>query len=232
MNTTNPTSLKVSVLDKDDLGNWYCAYDISGGGSDIHQLEFSSFGAFDQLFMIVGYNQAIVDTSNNNADSQLTASPRQASNVLHIYSYRSGEIKDLFSQEYSLMKVMDIDNDGYQEIVTIVDSKTGDEPSVNIIEYNAGIFYISQGETVAMDDSVLSYVNVQSGFIGTNQSALYLDGVREMVQQRLNCCFIRMEHCKAHGWKKELLTALIPGKQGICQWTWTAMMSLKFPSCI
>lgn len=30
-----------------------------------------------------------------------------------------------------------------------------------------------------MDDSVLSYVNVQSGFIGTNQSALYLDGVRE-----------------------------------------------------
>ncbi len=72
------------------------------------------------------------------------------------------------------MKVMDIDNDGYQEIVTIVDSKTGDEPSVNIIEYNAGIFYISQGETVAMDDSVLSYVNVQSGFIGTNQSERFI----------------------------------------------------------
>lgn len=179
VNTTNPTSLKVSVLDKDDLGNWYCAYDISGGGSDIHQLEFSSFGSFDQLFMIIGYNQAVADTGANNADTELVQSPRQASNILHIYSYRNGEIKDLFSQEYSLMKVMDIDNDGYQEIVTIVDSKTGDKPSVKIIEYNTGVFYLSQGETVAMDDSVLSYVNVQSGFIGTNQSALYLDGVKE-----------------------------------------------------
>ncbi|MDD6236004.1 MAG: hypothetical protein PUB00_01325 [Clostridiales bacterium] len=179
VNTTNPTSLKVSVLDKDDLGNWYCAYDISGGGSDIHQLEFSSFGSFDQLFMIIGYNQAIADTGVNNADSELAQPFRQASNILHIYSYRNGEIKDLFSQEYSLMKVMDIDNDGYQEIVTIVDSKTGDKPSVKIIEYNTGVFYLSQGETVAMDDSVLSYVNVQSGFIGTNQSALYLDGVKE-----------------------------------------------------
>ncbi len=212
-NTNTSTSLKVSILDKDESESWYCAYDISGGGSDIHQLEFSSFGAFDQLFMIIGYNQAVVENELSNAEAT-PSPPRRAENILHIYSYRDGEVKDLFTQEYSLMKVMDIDNDGYREIVTIMDSKAGDEPSVNIIEYHAGKFYLSQVERVALDNTILSYVNLQSGFIGANRSALYLDGIREDGTTTTELLFYKEGKLQSARLEKEVLDSIDTRKAG------------------
>lgn len=162
-NATPPGALRLSILDQQE-DRWVSTYEAAGEGNDVHQVDFSDFGTTDgSLFVVIGYSMT-----------------SESDNVLHIYRYQDGKITDLFSQPYSLMQVVDIDNDGCQEIVTVT-KMAGQNAQLNttranVIKYQNGVFQII--DSVDMDAGVTSYVNVKVGFVGNNVSALYLDGLK------------------------------------------------------
>lgn len=163
VNVSNTAALTVSVLDKED-GEWVPVYDIAAAGSDVDQVAFSSFGTQNNMFIIIGY-----------------ALTSETDKVLHIYRYRDGIMQDLFNCPYSLFEVVDIDDNGYPELVTLspaVTDKGGQitAAKANVIRYQNGGFVTS--DSVDMDSSITSYVNIQTGYIGSRQTALYLDGMK------------------------------------------------------
>ncbi len=158
-NTTKPASLRISILDQQEE-RWVSTYEAAAEGTDVHQVDFSNFSTTDSMFIIIGYTMT-----------------SEQDNVMHIYRYREGKIVDLYSQPYSLMQLVDIDNDGYQEIVALTAvSGQVNTTSANVIKYRNGGFEIV--DTVEMDAEVTSYLNVKTGFVGNNVSALYLDGMK------------------------------------------------------
>lgn len=158
-NTTKPASLRISILDQQEE-RWVSTYEAAAEGTDVHQVDFSNFSTTDSMFIIIGYTMT-----------------SEQDNVMHIYRYREGKIIDLYSQPYSLMQLVDIDNDGYQEIVALTAvSGQVNTTSANVIKYRNGGFEIV--DTVEMDAEVTSYLNVKTGFVGNNVSALYLDGMK------------------------------------------------------
>ena len=158
-NTTKPGSLRISILDQQE-DRWVSTYEAAAEGTDVHQVDFSNFSTTDSMFIIIGYTMT-----------------SEQDNVMHIYRYREGKIIDLYSQPYSLMQLVDIDNDGYQEIVALTAvSGQVSTTSANVIKYKNGGFEIV--DTVEMDAEVTSYLNVETGFVGNNVSALYLDGMK------------------------------------------------------
>lgn len=161
-NTTKPASLRLSILDQQE-NRWISTYEAAAEGTDIHQVDFSNFSTTDSMFIIIGYTMT-----------------SEQDNVMHIYRYQDGKITDLFSQPYTLMQLVDIDNDGYQELVALTTVSGKDNlPSTttaNVIKYRKGGFEIV--DTVEMDAEVSSYLNVKTGFVGNNVSALYLDGMK------------------------------------------------------
>lgn len=163
VNVTNISALTVSVLDQED-GKWVPVYDVAAAGSDVDQVAFSGFGTQSNMFIIIGY-----------------ALTSETDKVLHIYRYRDGIVQDLFSCPYSLFEVVDIDDNGYPELVTLspaVSDQTGQVSAAkaNVIRYQQGSFVAS--DSVEMDSSITSYVNIQTGDIGNRQTALYLDGMK------------------------------------------------------
>lgn len=163
VNTANPSALTVSILDQKD-GEWVSIYDLPANGSDVRQVDFCDFGVADSRFIIVGY------TMTSDLD-----------NVMHIYRYQNNQMKDLYSQPYSQMEIVDINDDGYEEIVAITNSTGGQnaqygDAKANVIKYKNGSFEVI--DSVGVDASVTSYINTQSGFVGNNTTALYLDGLK------------------------------------------------------
>ena len=163
VNVNNTAALTVSILDQEE-GKWVPAYDVAAAGSDVDQVAFSTFGTENNMFIIIGY-----------------ALTSETDKVMHIYRYHDGIVQDLFSCPYSLFEVVDIDDNGYPEVVTLspgVAEKGGQltAAKANVIRYQNGGFVNS--DSVSMDSSITSYVNIQTGYIGARQTALYLDGMK------------------------------------------------------
>jgi len=163
INLVSTSSLTVSILDQKD-GNWVPAYDIAAAGSDIDQVAFSTFGTQDDKFIIIGY--------------MLTGDKDK---VMHIYRYRDGVVQDLFSFSYSLLQVVDIDDNGSPEVIALTPAATGKDGQItnakaNVIRPQGDSFEVT--ESVDLDSDITSYINVRTGLIDDQKTALYLDGLK------------------------------------------------------
>lgn len=163
VNVTGTAALTVSILDQKD-GEWVPAYDIAVAGSDVDQVVLSTFGTENNMFVIIGY--------------MLTGDKDK---VMRIYRYHDGMVEELFSFPYSLLQVVDIDDNGYPEIVALTPAVTGKDGQMiparaNVIRYQDGGFAVADG--VDMDSDIISYVNIQTGLIDHRRTALYLDGMK------------------------------------------------------
>ncbi|MEG0614561.1 MAG: hypothetical protein RR540_02300 [Oscillospiraceae bacterium] len=105
------SNIRINVIDQKN-NKWESVFDHSGGGIEIEKVVLSRIGESDKIYIIVGYTMI-----------------NQTEKFLSVYSYGDGRLQTLFTDSYSVMEVMDINDDGLQELVLIA----GNMKAANII---------------------------------------------------------------------------------------------------
>lgn len=124
--------LRVNVLDKDENGKWYSVKELAGAGTDIDRVIISPMGDYNHIDVLVGY-QTIAGEDK----------------TLEIYSYRDGDFKRVGLDTYSVLETLDINSDGYNELITIeriINAETGS------VTAKASLLYLDENANSA--DSV------------------------------------------------------------------------------
>ena len=106
-------SLRMGILQKSDE-IWRCAWDIPCEGEDIDQIMFMENGEKNNLYLIVGY-----------------ASSQSVQNKYYIYNLNIKNFKTIYSGEYNMMAVCDVDSDGNLELITIGNYEKSDIDTKN-----------------------------------------------------------------------------------------------------
>ncbi len=154
--------LRVNILDKDENGNWYSVKEIAGAGTEVDQVIISTMGDSDKIDVLIGY--------------QTIASEDK---TLEIYKYENNDFTRIGTDTYSVLEAFDINNDGYNELVTIqrnVNAESGQVLSkASVLNVKNG--EISRGESIDMSDAVTSYISATTGKVGNGNYGIYIDGV-------------------------------------------------------
>ena len=115
--------------------------ELAGAGTDIDQVIISPMGSKNQTDVFVGYQNLTNDEK-----------------TMEIYSYTDGDFKRVALDTYSVLEPLDINNDGYIELITIQRSTNNDTGAVTAKAsmLNMKNNEITRGENVDMCDNVTS----------------------------------------------------------------------------
>lgn len=161
-NGSEEDGLRVNILDKDENGKWYSVKELAGAGTDIDQVIISPMGSNNQTDVFVGYQNLTNDEK-----------------TMEIYSYTDGDFKRVALDTYSVLEPLDINNDGYIELITIQRSTNNDTGAVTAKAsmLNMKNNEITRGENVDMCDNVTSYVSSKTGMLDSGRRAIFIDGL-------------------------------------------------------
>ncbi|MBR1739635.1 MAG: hypothetical protein IJ737_05010 [Ruminococcus sp.] len=154
--------IRLNLLDKNEDGDWYSVKELAGSGTEVDRVIISRMGEKNEIFILVGY-QSITSSDC----------------TLEIYSYREGELRRVGSDTYSVLETLDINSDGYNELITIdraVNQETG------AITAKASMLGLRDGEIVKEDSiemlsGVTGYSSTVTGLLNPEHGAIFLDGV-------------------------------------------------------
>ncbi len=99
---TDKISLRMGILNKANGEDWQCIWDIPCEGESIDQIIFMKDSNKNNIYMVVGY-----------------MSEQNAQNKYCIYNLSSKNFKNIYTGEYKLMTICDINSDGVEELITI-----------------------------------------------------------------------------------------------------------------
>ncbi len=99
---TDKISLRMGILNKANGKDWQCVWDVPCEGESIDQIIFMEDNNKSNVYMIVGY------TSQQNAQNKYC-----------IYNLSAKNFKTIYTGEYKLMTICDINSDGVEELITI-----------------------------------------------------------------------------------------------------------------
>lgn len=161
-NGSEEDGLRVNILDKNDEGKWHSVKELAGAGTDIDQVIISPMGNGNQIDVLVGYQNLANDDK-----------------TLEIYSYSDGDFKRVGLDTYSILQPLDINNDGYNELITVQRSTKSDTGAVSakasMLRMQNG--EITRDEGIDMCDNVTSYVSTRTGVIDGGRKAIFIDGL-------------------------------------------------------
>lgn len=154
--------LRVNLLDKDADGNWYSVKELAGAGTDVDRVIISPMGDYNHIEVLVGYQTITSDDK-----------------TLEVYSYRDGDFKRVGLDTYSILETLDINADGYNELITIervTNTETG------AVTAKASLLNMEDGEIVKEDgiemcQSTVSYVASETGYLNGDHKAIFIDGL-------------------------------------------------------
>ena len=171
----NNSSLRMGILQKSDE-DWRCAWDISCEGEDIDQIMFMENSGKNNLYLIVGY-----------------VSSQSVQNKYYIYNLSIKDFKTIYSGEYSMMTMCDVDSDGRFELITIGNFEKSDIDAKNydISNYisdskdstRAIIHSVSENHVTLWGDAKMSpyyqkYTKISIDKKTFNSVALFIDSQR------------------------------------------------------
>ncbi len=152
-------NVRINILDKIN-GKWQSVYDHTGGGTDVERVSFATVGDSEKTSILVSFG-TLYGTDN----------------VFNAYSYENKKLTTTYTSNLSAYYVMDMDGDGYDEIVSINKNTPGSQGRVNLIDYTAD-GTLQQTSTVFLDPLTKDYKSITAGYIGTSTPALFIDGIR------------------------------------------------------
>lgn len=161
-NTTGTMSLRINVLDQQN-GKWVSTQDI-GAGVGATEVEKIALATVEQkVYLIAGFNLSSATDK-----------------VVVMYSYENGILNEKFRTNCSNYAVLDLNDDGQSEIVTLTPKKSEAGVTTVTAELRRITSYgESQILSVAqMDPNVTEYKYITRGRLGDGRTALFLDGVR------------------------------------------------------
>lgn len=160
---TAADGIRVNLLDKDENGKWFSVKELAGAGTEVDRVIISQMGDKNNKYnVLVGYQPVTGGECS-----------------LEIYSYVDGDFKSVRSDTYSVLDTLDINYDGYREIVTIQKQSA---PDNGVVSSKASLLDLVNGELVKtegidMCSNVVSYVNTCSGLLNREHEAIFIDGV-------------------------------------------------------
>lgn len=152
---TGESGLRMKVLDQYD-GKWQAVYDIACMGSEVESLSFTSIGEGENIDIVVRYSML-----------------NQTEKAFSVLSYSDGIVNELYNSFYSSLEVMDLNVDGYNELITIVPDKvTGISTAYMFGRSGGKLKRLSQAELAGAHADIL---RVTTGTLDSGISALYVD---------------------------------------------------------
>ena len=156
--------IRVNLLDKDEDGKWYSVKELAGAGTEVDRVIITQMGEKNRCNVLVGYQ-----------------SVTGGENTLEIYSCYEGDFKRVGTDTYSVLDTLDINYDGYREIVTIQRQNNADTGAVTA---KASLLDMADGELVKtegidMCGNVQNYVNTCSGLLNKQHEAIFIDGLNQ-----------------------------------------------------
>lgn len=98
---------------------------------------------------------------------------------MQVYKYKKGVLESVHTETYAIMDILDLDNDRFNEIITINKPSGNESPKLNVCKFflQDGKEGLSQNQVNLRNDSV-SFINMQNGMLNDNTRALYIDSVK------------------------------------------------------
>ena len=150
-------TVHVHILDQIG-GKWSSVMDFSGSGAEVDRIFIAPLKEGKPLSIIIGYS---------------TLSP--SLNQFQIYSYDKENINTVYTDNYSLLNVVDFDGDGYFDIFkSSIDPETGETRGVIIGQEGNEFYTIAE---VRMSEYVSSYVQSCMGKTENGSKALFVDSI-------------------------------------------------------
>lgn len=168
--------LRVNLLDKDEEGKWYSVKELAGAGTEVDRVVISQMGSNGRPDVLVGYQ------SISGSDC-----------TLEVYSYDKGDFSRIGVDTYTVLETLDINSDGYNELVAIDRSVAADTGAVSA---KASLLDIKNGKLVKEDgiemcSGVSSYANSVIGLLNKEHEAVFIDGVNSEGQLQTEIVYYR-----------------------------------------
>lgn len=157
--TEGAGSLRMNIMDRTESG-WRSLYDHAGEGTSVDRVLFSDIGG-GRTSIIVGYTRL---------SGEKTAS---------VYSFSEGRLFTDFTDSYSTMFVLDMDRDGKDNLVMIRPSGQLRKASMSLVSRDPEDGTVSETGSIALDNSASEFVNIISGYVGTETPAVFIDGLND-----------------------------------------------------
>ncbi len=151
-------NVRINIIDMKD-GEWQSVYDHAGVGTGIDRIIFADIGNSEKMSVIIGYT--------------LLSGEKNAV----VYSYDDGRLFSDYSDNYSTMFVLDMDRDGLDNLVLIRPGNQLKKASMSLVSRSSEDGSVSETGSIALDESAADFVNVISGYVGTETPAIFIDGL-------------------------------------------------------
>lgn len=152
-------NVRINVIDMTADGEWRSVYDHAGVGTGIDRIIFDDIGNSERMSVIIGYT--------------LLSGEKNAV----VYSYEDGRLFVDYSDNYSTMFVLDMDRDGLDNLVLIRPGNQLKKASMSLVSRSVEDGSVAETGSIALDESAVDFVNVISGYVGTETPAIFIDGL-------------------------------------------------------
>ena len=152
---TGSDTIRMNILDQNERGDWESVYDMAGAGDDIYTVDLASISSLDRNDLIISWK----DRGRTELD-------------IEIYSYETGTLSNLFSGSGDRIYFMDINEDGYSEMVLLGWASSRD-PSLQIVR-RAGSRVIARDEII-LSSRAIDFTGLTLGKTLDGETAIYVD---------------------------------------------------------
>lgn len=156
--TEGEGNVRINIIDRRD-GKWTSVYDHAGAGTGIDRILFSELGGSGRTSVIIGYTMLSGEKS------------------VRVYSYEDGVLNVRYSDSYSTMFVSDLERDEKNELVLIRPNNQIRKASVSLVSANPETGAVSETGSVSLNSETTDFVNIASGYVGTDTPAIFIDGL-------------------------------------------------------
>lgn len=152
-------TVMVEILDQNSNGDWKAVYEFPGAGPVVDQIGIKNLGYDNKPSIIIGYSTL------NLEDKQF-----------QIYSYNEGQMSSIYTDEYSIMHIIDLNGEGHNDIITIsTDTETGKSTASLLRSVKGEIVSV---DSIAMTSGTSAYVSSAIGKTADGSSALFVDSTK------------------------------------------------------
>ncbi|MDE7192489.1 MAG: hypothetical protein K2O14_00830 [Oscillospiraceae bacterium] len=149
------SALRLKILDKDG-GSWSAVYDIACVGSEVDSISFARLGDTENVDIIICYSLL-----------------NQSEKLFSVLNYSDGIPVELFSSTYACLEVIDLNADGSDELVCVVNDKAN-KVSTAMMFTNSEEGFVKLSET-QLGGEASDYVRTVKGQLSESTTALFLD---------------------------------------------------------
>ena len=152
---TGSDTIRMNILDQNDQGKWESVYDMAGAGDDVYTVDLAPISTLDRNNLIISWK----DRGRTELD-------------IEIYSYEEGTLSNLFSGTGDRLYFMDVNEDGYSEMVLLGWASSRD-PSIQLVR-RAGSRVIARDETI-LSNRAIDFSGLTLGKTLDGDTAIYVD---------------------------------------------------------